>query len=122
MINRMVKESLYCIPYQSNIKRRKNAIVYHCDKDDGIQPAAESPKICNRCNKEFQDDRCLKIHKTKMNHWGSSYNDPEHGPKRKPSKQPTRAKRAKKPSTKRKRSDDDNSVSKRFIVPAITAT
>jgi len=59
-----MKENLYCVPYDKKIKTRQNVIVYHCEKK------IEDKKVskCNVCNKEFKDERCLKIHQTKMKH------------------------------------------------------
>lgn len=91
-----VKENLYCIPYNKSMTtRRKDAIAYQCEKNvmtppkysnpktsnkknspKGSPPLVVSPKEsivpffnCNVCKRDFQDERCLKIHKTKMNHW-----------------------------------------------------
>ena len=69
----MVKESLYCVTSKRKINQKK-AFVYHCERDtnDPIQnDAVQSPKQCNVCKKPFKDDRCLKIHKTKMKHWNA---------------------------------------------------
>jgi hypothetical protein len=65
----MPKENLYCIPYNKNINA-KNGIVYHCNRES-VDSQSPSPKMfqCNICLQEFKDDRCLKIHKTKMKHW-----------------------------------------------------
>jgi hypothetical protein len=61
----MPKESLYCIPFNKKITR-KDGFVYQCERD--IEGTADMNK-CPVCNKEFKDQRCVKIHKTKMNHW-----------------------------------------------------
>jgi hypothetical protein len=91
-----VKENLYCIPYNKSMTtRRKDAVAYQCEKNIMTPPKytksktsdkKNSPKVspelavspkgsdvpffkCNVCKRDFQDERCLKIHKTKMNHW-----------------------------------------------------
>jgi len=103
-----IKENLYCIPYNKSMTtRRKDAVAYQCEKNVMTPPKysktktsneKNSPKVspplvvspkassapffsCNVCKRDFQDERCLKIHKTKMNHW------------EKPKKVPTVAKR-----------------------------
>jgi BRCT domain type II-containing protein len=65
----MPKENLYCIPYNKNINT-KNGIVYHCNRES-VDIKSPSPKKfqCHICLQEFKDERCLKIHKTKMKHW-----------------------------------------------------
>ncbi len=66
----MVKESLYCVTSKRKINKQK-ATVYHCERDvnEPAQHAVQqSPKKCPVCNKSFKDERCLKIHKTKMKH------------------------------------------------------
>lgn len=84
----MVKQSFYCVPNDKAVKKAKNGIVYHCEIDKKATAAqgnsiSQSVEVkCNVCNKEFKDLRCLKIHKTKKDHWGSSVNDPDNGPKR----------------------------------------
>jgi hypothetical protein len=83
----MVKQRFYCVPYDKAVKKSKNGVAYHCevDKKAAVQndmSRSQSAVKCSVCNKEFKDDRCLKIHKTKKEHWGSSVNDPENGPKR----------------------------------------
>lgn len=64
-----MKENLYCVPYDKKIKTRQNGVVYHCEKtvDEKNVPDKKTVK-CNVCNKEFKDERCLKIHQTKMKH------------------------------------------------------
>ena len=62
----MPKESLYCIPHSQRINR-KDGFVYHCEREMDADPAEKNR--CQVCKKEFQDERCVKIHKTKMNHW-----------------------------------------------------
>jgi len=65
----MPKESLYCIPYDKKMTR-KDGFVYHCERAK-IPNAVKNnePPKCPKCNKVFKDDRCLKIHMTKMKHW-----------------------------------------------------
>jgi hypothetical protein len=85
----MVKQRFYCVPHDKAVKKSKNGVVYHCEIDKKSAAAAQnsssssqSAAKCRICNKEFKDNRCLKIHKTKKEHWGDSINDPENGPKR----------------------------------------
>ena len=103
----IIKENLYCIPYNKKITtRRKDATSYHCEKNvttpknyssdnstmsrskEWVSPenkkkdlknTKETPNVsndkffkfykCDVCKRDFQDERCLKIHKTKMDHW-----------------------------------------------------
>lgn len=63
----MVKEYLHCVSRNKNIDGR-DGIVYTCVKD--TQSSGPSNKLeCHVCKKVFKDERCLKIHKTKMQHW-----------------------------------------------------
>jgi hypothetical protein len=103
----MVKKSLYCVPSDKVVRKQKNGVTYHCEisADDAGQERedrqgsaarvksepvsnndASGAKKCKICHKEFKDLRCLKIHKTKKNHWGTSINNSEEGPRR-PTKQ-----------------------------------
>lgn len=107
----MPKESLYCIPYDQNIQRNANGIVYHCQKEEDKKQTVSTrdsstsgSNKCKVCKKEFKDARCLKIHKTKMNHWGSSIDSVNNGRKRRPKKEKNKT-ADKKPVKKRKRSD-----------------
>lgn len=61
-----MKENLYCIPYDKKIKTRQNGVIYHCEKQVTIEGKKRTK--CNICNREFKDERCLKIHQTKMKH------------------------------------------------------
>lgn len=119
MTNSMAKESLYCIPYNKTVKKNKRAVVFHCDKEVNVQqvsPDNESRRKCKKCGKEFQDARCLKIHKTKMKHWGNSYDDAERGPVRKPK---NKAKPNK--NKKRQRSSDSSKAAKKYALTYITS-
>jgi hypothetical protein len=83
----MVKQRFYCVPYDKAVKKSRNGVAYHCEVDKKAAAqidisSSQSAVKCSVCNKEFKDVRCLKIHKTKKEHWGSSVNDPENGPKR----------------------------------------
>jgi hypothetical protein len=118
--------NLYCIPYKRKIKKHENGIVYHCEKEGSedesmnsssiasyspSSSSSSSPElnaICNACQKGFKNARCLKIHKTKMHHWGASFNDPVNGPRRRKPKKADEApkQRAKPVKKKRKRSND----------------
>lgn len=116
----MPKESLYCVPYNKTVKKSKNGVVFHCDKDVNTQVSNstgnESFRTCRECGKKFQDARCLKIHKTKMQHWGSSYDDSEKGLVRKPkNKQIPKVVR----QNKRRHSSESHKPTKRFAVPFI---
>ena len=77
----MIKENLYCIPYEKRVLRSSKGISYHCeresyDKNKNDFKSSKSPKIksqkqpekCDVCGKEFKDTRSMKIHKTKKNH------------------------------------------------------
>ena len=65
-----MKEYLYCVPYDKALPLRKDGIKYHCEKDtlNENNKKDNTKYICDVCNKVFKDTRCLKIHKTKMNH------------------------------------------------------
>lgn len=61
------EENLFCIPYQKAMPlRQKTGIYYHCQRNEDEKKLL--PKMCNECKKRFKDNRCLKIHQTKMNH------------------------------------------------------
>jgi len=77
----MIKENLYCIPYEKRVLRSSKGISYHCERDSYENKkndfkSSKSPKIkpqkqpekCDVCGKEFKDTRSMKIHKTKKNH------------------------------------------------------
>lgn len=108
----MPKESLYCIPFQKDIHRQSNGVVYHCKKEEAVAPiessssSESSASKCRVCRKEFKDLRCLKIHKTKMHHWGRSYDDPDKGPRKNQHRKSTKP--SKRREQKRKRSNNSS--------------
>jgi len=64
----MQREYLYCVSKESTIDG-KDGIIYKCIKDTKkISPIINTVK-CVVCDKEYKDERSLKIHKTKMQHW-----------------------------------------------------
>lgn len=129
-----IMPNLYCVPSKKKVRRQENGISYHCtrnDQDDdadmnsssssdassSLVSSSSSPELtakCNACQKMFKNARCLKIHKTKMHHWGASLTDPVNGPRRRkpkpqqPQPPPQQPKRNRRKSTKnkRKRSND----------------
>lgn len=111
----MIKESLYCIPHNQRINR-KDGFVYHCEREIDADPAEKNR--CQVCKKEFQDERCVKIHKTKMNHWdlpsaSSSNNSPvAKTNKKKPAKKKKEPQQIRKPAVQ-KQADATNSHNKR---------
>lgn len=87
----MIKENLYCVPYEKRVLRSSKGISYHCERDEDSKKknVSTSPKqnpkpkdlkqpkpvispskmeICNVCGKGFKDTRAMKIHKTKQKH------------------------------------------------------
>ena len=69
----MNKDLLLCVPYtlkKEKELKKKGSDVFKCDKKDEKKIADKLHK-CLLCPKSFKDERSLKIHKTKMNHWES---------------------------------------------------
>ena len=83
----MIKENLYCVPYEKRVLRSSKGISYHCEREgtkgreehnhlSKESSKSKSPKTekstkkckCNVCGREFKDMRAMKIHKTKQNH------------------------------------------------------
>lgn len=74
----MVQEIFICVPYTKKaekdfVERQKK--VYKCQNrqkdDDKKENRDDNQFICHICEKSFKNERCLKIHKTKMDHWKS---------------------------------------------------
>ena len=79
----MIKESLYCVPYEKRVLRSSKGVAYHCERDGDAKKSPNLPKspklpkkpqsprkmeTCNVCGKEFKDRRAMNIHKTKQKH------------------------------------------------------
>lgn len=87
----MIKENLYCIPFEKRVLRKSKGIAYHCERNEiksdktvtsksksASRPTSASvPKPsmdenknmkCNQCGKSFKSIRGLNIHRTKQNH------------------------------------------------------
>lgn len=67
----MKQELLICVPHTKKTEKelKKEKVVCKCDKKQ--ETTKSTSFICNICDKSFKDERCLKIHKTKMDHWGT---------------------------------------------------
>jgi len=69
-----MKENLYCVPYNKNIALRKNGISYHCERESSKTSISNNKSAstrhftCLQCNKEFEHEKGLKIHQSKMKH------------------------------------------------------
>ena len=73
----MKQEILICVPHTEKAEKelKKEKVFCKCDKrNENKEPkdAKVQSSVCDICNKAFKDERCLKIHKTKMNHWKSA--------------------------------------------------